>query len=130
MKASKEKIDNFFRRQAEQLEETPSTATWERLERRLDKHQRRSQLVFRRSLAMVAAIAVLWTFAFLLATHEFEQPRPFASDIGKVEITPISASVDPEAYKAVEYAVKYRNQMQNHLDEGSSLTRLQVRKPD
>lgn len=130
MKASKENMDNFFRRQAQQLEETPSAGTWERLERRLDKHQHRSRLVFRRSLSMVAAISVLLTFAFLIATYEFEQPRPFAVDIGKVEIKPIATSIDPEAYKAVEYAVKYRDQMQNHLDEGSSLNRLQVRKPD
>ena len=122
-------VDQFFRTQAEQLREAPSRATWKRLERRLDTHQRRSRFNFTRALGMVAAVLLLLVFAFLFSTISFEPERPVAADMVKADIEPIASAVDPEAYKVVEYTIKYRDRMRNIIDEGSEDAKLKVRQP-
>jgi hypothetical protein len=124
-----QQVDQFFRTQAEQLQETPSRATWKRLERRLDTHQRRSRFNFTPTLGMVAAVLLLVVFAFLFSTLNFEQERPIAADMVNADVVPIESAVDPEAYKVVEYTIKYRDRMRNIIDEGSEDTKLKVRQP-
>jgi len=129
MKDSNTKVDDFFRFRAEELEEAPSRATWKRLERRLDSHQQRNQLSFRRTFGMVAAVLLLVVFAFLFSTISFDQERPVAADMGTTMVEPITTDVDPEAYKVVEYRIKYRDRMRNIIDEGTETAKLKVRKP-
>lgn len=130
MDKSNSNIDNIFRSGADELRETPSRATWKRLERRLDAHQRRNRLSFRSTLGMVAAISLLLVFVFLFSTISFEQEKPMAADFMPTEIEPITSAVDPEAYKVVEYTIKYRDRMGRTIEEGPESTKLKVRRPN
>lgn len=130
MKKPNTNVEDYFRARAEGLEAVPSRAAWKRLERRLDNHQRRNHFNFRRTFGMVAAILLLVVFAFLLTTVNFRQKQPVAADMGKAKVELIATSVDPEAYKVVEYTIKYRDRMRNIIDEGTQVAKLKVRKPE
>ena len=64
-------MEDFFRNRQDELNEMPSRAAWRKLERRLDKHQKRNRLSYSRSFAMVAAVLLLVVFAFLFSMLQF-----------------------------------------------------------
>lgn len=123
-------VEDFFRSRAEALEETPSRAAWKRLERRLDNHQRRNRIGFIRTFGMVAAILLLVVFAFMFSMVDLGQESKVKADMASAKVEPIATNVDPEAYKVVEYTIKYRDRMRNIIDEGAEDTKLQVRLPN
>lgn len=123
-------VEDFFRNRAEALEETPSRATWKRLEHRLDNHQRRNRLGLIRTFGMVAAVLLLAVFVFMFSMLDLNEDQGVTADMASVEVEPIATNVDPEAYKVVEYTIKYRDRMRNIIDEGTEEAKLQVRLPN
>lgn len=119
-------MEDFFRSRQEELNEMPSRAAWRKLERRLDKHQKRSRLSYSHSFAMVAAVLVLVVFAFLFSMLNLAQDSKMGT--ASIQVEPISTQdMDPEAYKVVEYTLKYRDRMSNIIEEGPEDGKLQVR---
>ena len=63
----------LFRRNEYKLNERPSPRTWDRIERRLDNHRRRPLHVIRRTLSMVASLAILVVLLFILSMYGREK---------------------------------------------------------
>lgn len=119
-------MEDYFRSRQDEFNEMPSRAAWKKLERRLDKRQKRNRLSYSRSFAMAAAVLILVVFAFLFSMVDLGKDAQIGT--ASVEIEPISTQdMDPEAYKVVEYTLKYRDRMSNIIEEGPEDGKLQVR---
>jgi hypothetical protein len=119
-------MEDYFRNRREDFNEVPSRAAWKKLDRRLNAHQKRNRLSFTRSFTMVAAVLLLVVFAFLF--FMVEMGGPANQETASINVEPISTQdMDPEAYKVVEYTLKYRDRMSNIIEEGAEGNKLQVR---
>lgn len=120
-------ISSLFQNRDQELSEAPSRASWKKLERRLDAHQRRSRLSFIRSLGMVAAVLLLTVFVFLFSLFGNSNQAEHAGQVVALEFIP-TQEIDPEAYRVVEYRLKYEDRMQMPIEEGTPDNKLVVRK--
>lgn len=119
-------MEDYFRSRQDEFNEVPSRAAWKKLERRMDKHQKRNRFNYSRSFAMAAAILLLVVFAFLFSMVDLAEDAPIGT--ASIQVEPISTQdMDPEAYKVVEYTLKYRDRMSNIIEEGPEDGKLQVR---
>lgn len=119
-------MEDYFRDRQDELNEMPSRAAWKKLERRLNKNQKRNRIVYSRSFAMAAAVLLLVVFAFLFSMLDLAQGSKMGT--ASIHVEPISTQdMDPEAYKVVEYTLKYRDRMSNIIEEGPEDGKLQVR---
>jgi hypothetical protein len=129
--AKDKEFSTVFRDRFRGFEEQPSGATWKRLERRLETHQRRNRRSLSRSLTMVAAVMLLAVFAFLFSTVGLTGDGPLSSTSrdAQLEMTPLSEEqLNPEAYQVFEFTLKYRDRMSNVVEEGEADRELLVRK--
>lgn len=130
MQPNNELFDLFRQGQAD-LQEQPSKASWRRLERRLDTHQRRSRLSFRRNASIAAAIAVVIGLTFLISFSIGQQSQlkrqasAMLTESQLEEFTPEEG--DPAAYRIVEFARTYQNRPSIYIREGEAHKKLQVR---
>ena len=124
---NKIEIEELFQNRSEHFDEAPSRAAWKKLEKRLDNHQRRNKLNFIRSLGMVAGVLLLTVFAFLFSTLGINQSEAGADQVVASLETITTTEVDPEAYKVVEFTLKYRDRMLNPIEEGEGDNELLVR---
>lgn len=119
-------MEDYFRSRQDEFNEVPSRAAWKKLERRLDKHQKRNRFNYTRSFVMAAAVLLLVVFAFLFSMVDLADGSRM--DTASIQVEPISTQdMDPEAYKVVEYTLKYRDRMSNIIEEGPEDGKLQVR---
>lgn len=119
-------MEDYFRSRQDEFNEVPARAAWKKLERRLDKHQKRNRFNYSRSFAMAAAVLLLVVFAFLFSMVDLAEDTPIGT--ASIQVEPISTQdMDPEAYKVVEYTLKYRDRMSNIIEEGPEDNKLQVR---
>lgn len=115
MKSDKELFE-LFRKNQYRLNERPSPNGWKRLERKLDNHRMRHRIAFRRTMSMVASLALLVAVLFLLtlpsqntaisqrATPQFWEDLPSNSDNNEIK-------------HLVELSHEYQRQMGQAIEE-------------
>jgi len=114
---SKQKnIFDLFRDNQHKLDETPSRQSWQRLERRLQKHQRRNNRSIIRYVMMAAAVLLVFAVLSALTTMLEQQDILFS----KQKYTPeeLQAVEDSSAYKFVDYQRLYSES--STITEGDS----------
>lgn len=122
---------NLFREGQSELNEQPPQASWRRLERRLDAHQRRTRLSFRRNISIAAAIALVIGLTFLISFSIGQQSqlkRQASAVLTEAQLEEFSIEEgDPAAYRVVEFARTYQNRPSIYIREGEAHKKLQVR---
>jgi len=126
-----EDLFNMFRERQDEWDEVPAAASWKKLERRLDHHQRRTRLSFRRNLSFVAAIAVLVSFVFLISYSMGQRNlnSPQATNLlSTAEIEEFTAEEgDPSALKVVAFSRKNLDHPSLYIREGERKQKLLVK---
>jgi len=122
---------DLFRQGKSDLDEQPSKASWRRLERRLDAHQRRTRISFRRNISIAAAVALVIGLTFLISFSIGQQSQlnrqasAVLIESQLEEFTPDEG--DPAAYRIVEFVRTYQNRPSLYIREGEPHKKLQVR---
>lgn len=122
---------DLFREGQSELNEKPPQASWRRLERRLNTHQRRTRLAFRRNVSIAAAIAIVIGMTFLISFSIGQQnqlKRQASAVVLESELEEFTLEEgDPAAYRIVEFARTYQNRPSLYIREGEANKKLQVR---
>ena len=108
MKSDKELFE-LFRKNQYGLNERPSANTWRRLERKLDNHRRSNhRLVFRRTIGMVAGLAILVVALFLLSLPARNHQLSASTAPQFWEELPVQAEPGNEVRHLVESRKRYQ----------------------
>lgn len=124
-------IFELFRQAQSDLDEQPPQASWRKLEQRLDAHQKRSRLSFRRNISLAAAIAMLIGLTFLISFsigQKSQLNRQASAMMTPAQLEEFTLEDgDPAAYRIVEFARTYQNSPSLYIREGEASKRLLVR---
>lgn len=122
-------IFDLFRENEHKLTSPPSTHSWRRLERRLDNHRHRQQHSIFRPLAMVAAIALLAVFTFLITIGFGEQRnRLFAfnnrAQPSLEQLTYTDAAAEEGDIQLIMVAQHAQQERRSTISEGTAQQKL------
>ena len=124
MKSDKELFE-LFRRNEYGLNERPSPNAWRRLERRLDNHQKRQRLNFRRILSMAAALVFIIFIVGLLSIYTKDEAARY--DYHTQYLAP--PKVEPKmtvhhTQKRVSRSYEYQKKITKSIQEGNPEKKL------
>ncbi|NJK82470.1 MAG: hypothetical protein HC912_00245 [Saprospiraceae bacterium] len=106
-----------FRIQAQQMQQTPSPQTWERLSARLEQHKKHSKIIWWQRLAVAASFLVLLSVACLWSLYWIAPKVQFAA---LEELAPTSSKLPYDVASINrQYALGYI-----HVEEGTPSKRL------
>lgn len=119
-------IFDLFRDHQHKLTEQPAKASWKKLERRLDAHQKRNRMALRRNLSVAATLALLIGLTFLIS---FTIGRSTQSELQTAaQFEEFSVEEDDQAaYRFVSFSRKYQNQPSLYIQEGTNQHKLLVK---
>jgi hypothetical protein len=128
--ANRKDIFDLFRDNEHKLSTPPSTRSWRRLERRLDSHRNRHRGLLGGTFGMVAAVALLCVFAFLITIGFGEQRNRLLalnnksfSQLESLTFTDADFNLDA-AVQQVVFAQQAQANRQRPISEGTALQKL------